>query len=53
VEALLAPLSNKLGWRPDMPVDEILASTDSLREVKRYTLPPLGMFTMLHMKKDR
>jgi phosphatidylethanolamine/phosphatidyl-N-methylethanolamine N-methyltransferase len=53
VESLLAPLSNKLGWRPDMPVGEILANTSKLREVKRHTLPPLGMFTLLHLKKDR
>jgi phosphatidylethanolamine/phosphatidyl-N-methylethanolamine N-methyltransferase len=51
VESLLAPLSHKLGWRPDMPVEEILANTH-LREVKRHNLPPLGMFTMLHLKKD-
>jgi phosphatidylethanolamine/phosphatidyl-N-methylethanolamine N-methyltransferase len=51
IEKFLAPLSNKLGWRPDMPVGEILGCT-SLREVKRQTLPPLGMFTMLHLKKD-
>jgi phosphatidylethanolamine/phosphatidyl-N-methylethanolamine N-methyltransferase len=50
-EAMLAPLSNKLGWRPDMPVEEILGNT-ALREVRRYTLPPLGMFTLLHLKKD-
>lgn len=51
IEKFLAPLSNKLGWRPDMPVQEILGNT-SLREVKRHTLPPLGMFTMLHLRKD-
>lgn len=51
IEKFLAPLSNKLGWRPDMPVQEILGNT-SLREVKRHKLPPLGMFTMLHLRKD-
>lgn len=51
VEAMLAPLSNKLGWRPDMPEEEILGHT-CLREVKRHTLPPLGMFTMVHLTKD-
>lgn len=51
VESMLAPLSNKLGWRPDMPVEEILADT-KLREVDRYRLPPLGLFTLLHLKKD-
>lgn len=50
LESLLAPLSNKLGWRPDMPVEEILQNT-SLREVKRHRLPPLGLFTMLHLQK--
>ncbi|MFM8333269.1 MAG: class I SAM-dependent methyltransferase [Candidatus Methylumidiphilus sp.] len=51
VEGFLAPLSNKLGWRPDMPVEEILAHT-RLREVSRHTLSPLGLFTLLHLKKD-
>ncbi len=50
LESMLAPLSNKLGWRPDMPVEEILHNTD-LYEVKRHTLPPLGLFTMLHLRK--
>lgn len=50
LESLLAPLSNKLGWRPDMPVEEILHNTD-LNEVGRHTLPPLGLFTMLHLRK--
>lgn len=50
-EGMLAPLSNKLGWRPDMPVEEILGNT-TLKEVKRHNLPPLGMFTMLHLRKD-
>lgn len=50
VEALLAPLSHKLGWRPDMPMDEILAHT-ALHEVRRQTLPPMGLFTLLHLRK--
>jgi phosphatidylethanolamine/phosphatidyl-N-methylethanolamine N-methyltransferase len=51
VERLLAPWSNKLGWRPDMPVEEILAPT-RLREIGRHTLSPLGLFTLLHLRKD-
>lgn len=51
VEKMLAPLSNKLGWRPDMPVEEILGQT-RLREVARHNLPPMGLFTLLHLKKD-
>ncbi|MCX7109131.1 MAG: class I SAM-dependent methyltransferase [Candidatus Methylumidiphilus sp.] len=50
VEKLLAPLSNKLGWRPDMPVEEILVHTH-LEEVSRHTLPPMGLFTLLHLRK--
>lgn len=50
LESMLAPLSNKLGWRPDMPVEEILHNTH-LREVRRHKLPPLGLFTMLHLRK--
>jgi phosphatidylethanolamine/phosphatidyl-N-methylethanolamine N-methyltransferase len=51
VEAMLAPLSNKLGWRPDMPVEEILCHTQ-LQEINRRTLPPMGLFTLLHLRKD-
>lgn len=51
VESLLAPLSNKLGWRPDMPVEEILQHT-GLSEVARHPLAPMGFFTLLHLKKD-
>jgi len=50
VERLLAPLSNKLGWRPDMPVEEVLSHTH-LQEVSRHSLPPMGLFTLLHLKK--
>ena len=51
VERMLAPLSNKLGWRPDMPVEDILAHTH-LKEVSRHKLPPMGLFTLLHLRKD-
>lgn len=51
LEKFLAPFSNKLGWRPNMSVDEIMCST-ALREIRRQTLPPLGMFTLLHLTKD-
>lgn len=50
-EGLLAPLSNHLGWRTDMPVHDILAHT-TLKEVGRRTLPPMGLFTLLHLRKD-
>ena len=49
-ESMLAPLSSKLGWRPDMALHEILSHT-SLHEVERRTLPPMGLFTMLHLRK--
>lgn len=50
-ESMLSPFSDMLGWRTDMPLEEILAHT-SLREIKRHKLPPLGLFTMLHLKKE-
>jgi phosphatidylethanolamine/phosphatidyl-N-methylethanolamine N-methyltransferase len=50
-EAMLAPLSSKLGWRPDMALEEILSHTH-LHEVERVTLPPMGLFTMLHLRKE-
>ncbi len=50
VERMLAPLSNKLGWRPDMPVEEVLAHT-SLQVVSSHSLPPMGLFTLLHLRK--
>jgi phosphatidylethanolamine/phosphatidyl-N-methylethanolamine N-methyltransferase len=51
LEACLAPLSAHLGWRPDMPIEDVLAHT-SLREIHRQTLPPLGLFTLLHLRKE-
>lgn len=51
VESMLAPLSNKLGWRPDMPVEVVLEHT-KLKEISRQTLPPVGLFTLLHLRKE-
>lgn len=50
-EGMLSPLSDRLGWRTDMPVHDILAHT-SLKEVGRHTLPPMGLFTLLHLRKE-
>jgi len=51
-ETMLSPFSPKLGYRPDMGIDEILNYT-SLTEVTRYTLPPFNLFTLLHMKAGK
>lgn len=50
-EGMLSPLSDRLGWRTDMPMHDILGHT-ALKEIGRHTLPPLGLFTLLHLRKD-
>ncbi len=50
IEKRLAPLSNMLGWRPDFPLEEILADT-KLRVVDSQRLAPFGLFTFLELKK--
>jgi phosphatidylethanolamine/phosphatidyl-N-methylethanolamine N-methyltransferase len=47
VERKLARLSNKLGWRPDFPLEAFLRH-GSLQIVRRYRAAPLGLFTILH-----
>ncbi|MEY2700695.1 MAG: hypothetical protein RIQ52_1450, partial [Pseudomonadota bacterium] len=49
-EQWLAPFSGRLGWRPDMEISEILGHT-RLELVEKQTLPPMGLFTMLHLRK--
>jgi len=51
VERCLAPLSNMLGWRPDFPLEEILART-GLSVVGTHSLAPFGLFTLLQLQKE-
>lgn len=50
VEKRLAPLSDKLGWRPDFGIEEVLSRT-KLELVETTPLPPFGLFTLLRFRK--
>ncbi|MGI9481835.1 MAG: class I SAM-dependent methyltransferase [Hyphomicrobiales bacterium] len=49
-EKALAPLSRKLGWRPDFPIGTIMVC-DDLELVEAFSLAPFGMFTLLRFEK--
>lgn len=50
-ERKLAPLSNLLGWHSDFERARVL-STPGLRLVEETHLPPLGMMTLLRLRKQ-
>ena len=50
-ERKLAPLANLLGWHSDFERSRVL-STPGLRLVEETHLPPLGMMTLLRLRKD-
>lgn len=50
-ERKLAPLANLLGWHSDFERARVL-STPGLRLVEETHLPPLGMMTLLRLRKD-
>jgi phosphatidylethanolamine/phosphatidyl-N-methylethanolamine N-methyltransferase len=51
VEKMMAPLSSVLGWHPDMPLSAVMDNhTHTLIKKKEYQ--PLGIFTLLHFRKD-
>ena len=52
VERGLAPLSKKLGWRPDFPIDSVL-SAGSLEVVDVHRVAPLGLFTILQCRNAK
>jgi phosphatidylethanolamine/phosphatidyl-N-methylethanolamine N-methyltransferase len=52
VERSLAPLSTKLGWRPDFAFDPFLHNS-GLTVTESWRLPPLGLFTLLQCRSDR
>lgn len=56
IEARLAKGSAALGWRPEFPwriVADWLASQDGFVLAERRALPPLGLFTLVRIKKAR
>lgn len=46
VERNMAPLSRRLGWRPDFALEPFLAGSN-LEVIGTETAPPLGLFTIL------
>jgi len=50
VEKRLAPFSDKLGWRPDFELDEVLSRT-KLTLVDSQPISPFGLFTLLRLRK--
>ena len=51
IEKGLAKHASKLGWRPEFPIDTVLAC-DKLRLVSIKTVKPLGFFTMLEFRRS-
>ncbi len=50
LERVFAPFANTLGWHSDFRIDRVLGC-DLLTEAERRTLPPLGMFTFLRLRR--
>ncbi len=50
VERALTPFAQKLGWRPDFPLDLVMKQ-DGLKLSGVRSLPPMRLFTMLEFKK--
>jgi len=50
LERLLVPITRRLGWRSDFPVDRILHHPD-LTHIETQSLPPLGIFSVVRLRK--
>ncbi len=54
IEGWLAPRAATLGWRPQFPwsiVGDWLARRDDVELLERRTLPPLGLFALVRMRR--
>jgi phosphatidylethanolamine/phosphatidyl-N-methylethanolamine N-methyltransferase len=50
IEQALAPASGLLGWHPNFAMESIFSDEDMARiEVEH--LPPMGLFTLVHLRK--
>jgi len=47
-EKALAPAARALGWHPDFRIESLLPPED-LRRSQRSPVPPLGLFTLVHL----
>lgn len=50
IEQALAPFADRLGWRPEFPVETVL-DRPGLEPIERRGLPPAGLFTMLRFRR--
>lgn len=50
VEEWLAPLSKKLGWRPDFTLESLMVGSRLSIETIT-TVPPFGLFSLLHCRR--
>lgn len=51
VEGWLAPLSKKLGWRPDFTMESLMHGS-RLAVESIQTVPPFGLFSLLHCRRQ-
>lgn len=51
VEGWMAPFSKKLGWRPDFTLDTLMSGS-RLKVEELQTVPPFGLFSLLHCRRD-
>ena len=51
VEKAMAPFAERLGWRPEFSIENVLTQ-DSLRLVEERPMKPFGLFTMLRFAKE-
>ena len=49
-ERRMAPFADRLGWRPVFDFNRVLVC-DDLEVIERRALRPMGIFTMLRMRK--
>jgi phosphatidylethanolamine/phosphatidyl-N-methylethanolamine N-methyltransferase len=47
-EKAVAPAARALGWHPDFRIESLLPP-DDLRRCQRALVPPLGLFTLVHL----
>ena len=52
IERKMAPMSKKLGWRPDFELEPFL-ETGKLKVLSRTSAPPLSLFTILRCHNEK
>jgi len=50
IEQAMAPFADRLGWRPEFPIERVLGRP-GLALLGRRPLPPAGLFTMLRFRR--